>query len=138
VRHPKEAHGKGGWAHMPVRHCGRRPTAGTGSIVVVRYPYAAHNKGRVGHLDWHVGPSVPCVKPLRRTAKAAGPHAVRHLATLTGMWVVYVVRLTPEAHGKGTAGHQGWQVGPSLPCASPLRRTAKIMGPVRSALCRAP
>jgi hypothetical protein len=45
------------WAHMPVRHCGRRPTAG----------------------GWQVGRSLPCASPMRRTTKAG-------LGTMDGRW----------------------------------------------------
>jgi hypothetical protein len=74
--------------------------------------------------------SLPCAIPRRRTAKAAGPHAVRHLVTLTGMWT----RLCRAPGPRGARqrhcwapGHQGWQVGPPMPCARPPWRTTKAL-----------
>jgi hypothetical protein len=57
-------------AYMPVRHCGRRPTAG----------------------GWQVGRSLPCASPMRRTAKAG-------LGPMAGRWARLCREPDPAAHG---------------------------------------
>jgi hypothetical protein len=112
-------------AHMPVRHCGRRPTAGGWQVGrPCRAPAPCGARQRLGWAPWLAGGPIFAVRQTpRRTATIVGP---------VGSALCRAPR--PEAHGKDRD-----EVNPTSPAVSspdapthPTRSAAAVAPPTRS------